>query len=184
MSIFDELLSIGKQQPPSGPVPATPDEAAHPPKRENLPGAPIVGWTAPKTPPLAPPLDDLKLAIGDQLAKLYEPMARMAAVVEALTELQREQAARDVDIEDVLPLTTQPSKVNVHGRRYNAILFGGTGTQDVNITRPGLPTYKKTLAVGWNILNVPDSSQIALASGASTVNVLFICSHHFLGNPL
>lgn len=183
---MDDLLAGLFGPPKSPPSPRDPREATHPHERKDTPATPIVGTAAavPRTPPLVDPLDEIKLRQNDLIAAQYDLSAKVGAFMELMHQYQREQLARDIDIEETLHLTVNiPVKLLTKGRRYNAIIAGGSGPINLVFTRPGLTSYTFSISPGdINVFNVTDGTMLQLASG-NAVEVLFICSYHFIGNP-
>jgi hypothetical protein len=162
----------------------TPEESLDPPNpHPDSPGHPHVGWNAPTTPPDdVTTIDEQEVATQGALDTLNAPIGKLAASVEAFSELMRAQREREEPYTELLTLDTVPRSVRAYGRQYNAIIVYGTAGQTLTVTWPGQGAYVKTTVLGWNVLNVPDGAQLSITSGS--LQVLYIAAHGFLGNPL
>lgn len=179
------LRSItGKDAVVGGAGARTPEESLDPPNpTPDSPARPAVGWNAPKTPPLDGITPDEQDAITQAaLDRITQPINSLAATVESLSELMREQRDREAPDSTMIQLSTFPLKLRTHGRPYSALLIPGTPTATLAVQWPGLGTYTKTLAAGWNVLNVPDGTLLSINTG--TQDALLMRSYTFLGNPL
>lgn len=162
----------------------TPEDSLDPPNpTPDTPANPAVGWNAPKTPPQDGITPDVQDAITQAaLDRITQPVEQLAATVETLSELMREQRDREAPDATMIQLSTFPIKMRSHNRPYTALLIPGTPTATLTVQWPGLGTYTKTLTAGWNVLNVPDGTLLSINTG--TQDALLIRSYTFLGNPL
>ncbi len=149
----------------------------------STPADPHVGLNAPPTPPPDSVTTDQQTMLTNRaLDRISGPIDQLAGVVETLAEYMRQQRDREQPRKHGLTLSTFPVTLRTNGRTYNALIVGGSAGQTATIQWPGQAAYTKTLVAGWNILNVPDGTQVAIATGS--VDVEWITSYDFLGNPL
>jgi hypothetical protein len=79
---------------------------------------------------------------------------------------------KDGIIERTVQISPDPTWHTLYreGRAHLMILT--TASVSVKMQIPGVGVYTVNLFAGWNLLDTPDGTQIALASGATAVNVL------------
>jgi hypothetical protein len=163
----------------------TPEQSLQPVNHDvSSPADPHVGLNAPPSPPPDTITEDQQTALTNRaLDRISGPIDKLAGVVEIMAELIRQQRDREGPRKHGVTLSTFPTIIRNNGRTYNALIVGGTPSQSINVQWPGQAAYVKALVAGWNVLNIPDGTQISLVTG-NPLDVELITSYDFLGNPL
>lgn len=88
-----------------------------------------------------------------------------------LTDLFTKEFAPSLDEIVVFHVSPNYYTVDTKGRHYNLVLAAATASLEVDVTGVGI--YTVALAAGWNVLNVPDDTRLAIASGGNDTPLLF-----------
>lgn len=157
MDLIDTLM--GKRE---GDPPKTPQEVVNPPhKRHHTPEHPIVGSRAPASPPPGPTIEQQLIEHAQHLHAVTGHVTKLAALVETLAELHRQQERRNAPIYDDVSIGNGQSgayKVATRDRLFNRVYVGSE--QTVNVLVPGLAPITVTLTPGWNPLDLPEATRV------------------------
>jgi hypothetical protein len=158
--MLDSLLGSHR----SAKAPSTPQEALAPshPQVSTL-EHPLVGALAPLTPPPGPTLDEQQYASQALLDLVVLKVDRLAGLVEVLSELQRTQREGDAPIYDGIRLSTSKVyRLALMGRTFSRLWVASSCTITARV--PGLAPVQLGLVPGWNALDVPEKTELAMQS--------------------
>lgn len=119
--------------------------------------------------------DHIKHHFGGPIARIEDALCAIAEN----TSHEREEPYED-------RMTLQPGiymPLSKRGRLYNMMFVSSPTAMQFQVI--GLPVTALTLTSGWNILNLPDESQVSLPSTASgNVSVLYRAANVMYGSAI
>lgn len=106
--------------------------------------------------------------------KIREDSHYQKHYLQMLYELLSKEYAPAIDEIIVLSATPNYLELSAKDRKHNLIMVSASTSILINVA--GVGTISYTLQPGWNQLDLPDDSQIALASGSGQT-VLYRCTN-------
>lgn len=108
------------------------------------------------------------------IEKIREDSHYQKEYLKLIYELLDRELASDID--EVIMLRPTPNfwRMNTKGRKYTMLLVASSLSLVCDV--PFVGSVSLTLQVGWNTLNLPDETGLALASGSDTP-VLYRCTN-------
>jgi len=108
------------------------------------------------------------------IEKIREDSHYQKEYLRLIYELLEKELASDID--EVIMLRQTPNfwRMNAKGRKYTMLLVASSLSLVCDV--PFVGQVNLTLQVGWNVLNLPDGTGLALSSGNDTP-VLYRCTN-------